>query len=737
MRLSIDKILFSAAATIAEPEERTAFLDYACRDDPALRRLLDEMLEMEDAAEDFFEPPPASEPEPGSESLDGVNARIGRYRLIERIGAGGYGVVYLAEQQEPVRRKVALKIVRLGMDTENVIARFQMERQALATMDHPNIARVLDAGATDSGRPYFVMELVEGEKITDFCDAHRLDLKERLELFVQVCQAVQHAHQKGVIHRDIKPSNVLVRSDAGLPVPKIIDFGIAKATADIAGHEATFTAFEQFIGTPAYMSPEQAAGVLDVDTRSDIHSLGVLLYELVVGRPPFDFFTAPERSLEEMRRILRDEEPPKPSSRLTALTVDELRDITASRRSESHKLIQTVKGDLDWIAMKAMEKDRNRRYETANGLALDVQRHLRNEPVSAGPPGRGYLLGKMVRRNKPVFLAGGLALLALFSGLAGSTWMFFRERDAHNEQQRLRQMAESARSNADRALASEAELRKHAEYRETLAQAAVKLAHNDMAGADAMLAAVPVDLAPSSLEAATSYRVVGEWHMKEGRWDQAAARFVGLARAMSSVDPSDSETVSRNLLQAAAALCRLDDRRRYEQFRRMAVERFGKSGNVDVAEQVVKATLLKPADEDLLKALKPLGILIERDLNSMDDPARNRGMVAWRHLSLTLFHYREGDLDNARVWANRCLQLPEANAARNASAGIIIAMIEARSGRPDNARRLIDVARPRVREKLSGRLEQGGSTEGYWFDWVNAGSLLDEAAALVNEGNAE
>ncbi len=739
MRPLIDKILFAAAAAIADRDEREVFLEYACRDHPALRKLLDELLGMQDATEDFFEFPSGSDLKQASsegEAKGAMNTRIGRYRLIERIGAGGCGVVYLAEQQEPVRRKVALKIVRLGMDTENVIARFQMERQALATMDHPNIARVLDAGATASGRPYFVMELVDGEKITDFCDAHRLDVMERLALFVQVCQAVQHAHQKGVIHRDIKPSNVLVRRDSGLPTPKIIDFGIAKAATGDTRNDTTFTTFDQFLGTPAYMSPEQAAGGLDVDTRSDIHSLGVLLYELVTGRAPFNFATAPARSVEEIRRILRDEEPPTPSARLAALPAEELGDVAARRRIDPLKLIQTVKGDLDWIAIKAMEKDRKRRYETANGLAMDVQRHLGNDPVSAGPPGRRYRFGKLVRRNRPVFLAGGLALLALLSGLGTSTWMFFREREARNEQERLRQVAEFARIKTDLALASEADLRRQAELRETVSQAAVQLTYGNAGAADALLAAVPLDLMPSSLEAANALRSVGEWHMQEGRWDQAAARFVALAKATSSVDPADSETLSRHLLPAAAALCHLDDRPRYEQFRRMVIDRFGNSGNVHVAEQTVKVILLKPADDELLARVEALGTLIERDLLA-DDPSKNRDMVAWRHLSLTLFYYREGNLAAAREWANRCLALPERNPARDGSVRIILAMIEARSDRPESARQLLDEAGPPVREKLAGRLEDGDGAEGYWFDWVNAGSLLDEATDLLSRTRAK
>jgi serine/threonine protein kinase len=304
--------------------------------------------------------------------------RIGRYKLLQQIGEGGCGVVYMAEQVEPVRRHVALKIIKLGMDTKNVIARFEAEQQALALMDHPSIAKVLDAGATDTGRLYFVMELVRGVKITDYCDKNHLPTRERLGLFIQVCQAIQHAHQKGVIHRDIKPSNILVTMNDGVPMPKVIDFGIAKATQQRLTDKTLFTAFEQFIGTPAYMSPEQAEmSALGIDTRSDIYSLGLLLYELLTGVTPFDAKDLLQAGLNELRRIIREQEPMRPSTRLSTMLHAELMTTAQCRQAEPPKLIHLVRGDLDWIAMKALEKERSRRYETANGLAMDVLRSVR------------------------------------------------------------------------------------------------------------------------------------------------------------------------------------------------------------------------------------------------------------------------------------------------------------------------------------------------------------------------
>ena len=332
-----------------------------------------------------FDQPPIIE-QPGS--------TIGPYKLLEQIGEGGMGTVFMAEQSQPVRRKVALKIIKPGMDTKQVIARFEAERQALALMDHPNIAKVHDGGTTEAGRPYFVMELVRGIPITDYCDREHLTIPERLDLFVLVCRAVQHAHQKGIIHRDLKPSNVMVTVIDGVPVPKVIDFGVAKATGQSLTDHTLFTAFHQFVGTPLYMSPEQAdlAGV-DVDTRSDIYSLGVLLYELLTGTTPFDQDTFRTAALDEMRRIVREEEPPKPSARLSTLR-DTPTSVSANRNANPRQLNRVVRGELDWIVMKALEKDRARRYETANDFAADVMRHLTDQPVGACPPSAWYRFSK-------------------------------------------------------------------------------------------------------------------------------------------------------------------------------------------------------------------------------------------------------------------------------------------------------------------------------------------------------
>jgi len=396
---------------------------------------------------------------PLSIQIERTGAMIGRYKLLEKIGEGGFGVVFMAEQVEPVQRKVALKIIKAGMDTKEVIARFEAERQAIALMDHPNIARALDAGATEAGRPYFVMELVRGIPITDYCDQKQLATRERLQLFIKVCQAVQHAHQKGVIHRDLKPSNVLVTEHDGEPVPKVIDFGVAKALGQKLTAKTLFTGFNHMVGTPAYMSPEQAAlSGLDIDTRADIYSLGVLLYELLTSVTPFDTESFREAALDEVRRMIRETEPPKPSTRLQTLG-EKLTDVAKQRRIEPAALSRLIRGDLDWIVMKCLEKDRKRRYETANGLATDVARHLNSEPVVARPPNNFYQFQKLVRRHKLAFAVTGAVLGSLIFGLGLFTWQWRQAITAREDATRKAKAELEAREQADQALGREAEAR--------------------------------------------------------------------------------------------------------------------------------------------------------------------------------------------------------------------------------------------------------------------------------------
>jgi serine/threonine protein kinase/tetratricopeptide (TPR) repeat protein len=422
--------IFGEALDLSSASERAAYLDRTCGGDAVLRCQVESLLAAHDRAGDFLDSPNIAMSADRPHPAEGPGTIIGPYKLLQEIGEGGMGTVWMAEQTAPVKRVVALKVIKAGMDSRQVLARFGAERQALALMDHPHIARVLDAGATEQGRPYFVMELVKGVPITRFCDERRLTPKERLELFIPVCEAVQHAHQKGVIHRDIKPSNVLVSLYDDKAVPKVIDFGVAKATGQRLSEATLFTGFGTVVGTPEYMSPEQAElNQLDIDTRSDIYSLGVLLYELLTGSTPLHHRRVQEAALLEVLRLVREEEPPKPSTRLD--TTEELPSIAANRNTEPRRLQGLVRGELDWIVMKALEKDRNRRYETAGSFAADVRRYLDDEPVHACPPSAWYRFRKFARRNKAALAAVMVMILAVLVAvvaMAVGTWLTARER---------------------------------------------------------------------------------------------------------------------------------------------------------------------------------------------------------------------------------------------------------------------------------------------------------------------
>jgi len=516
-----------------EAAERGAFLDGACRGDLALRAEVESLL----AHGTHESGGPTGRPVLESRSRlqqrgpvqEGPGSVIGSYRLLQRVGEGGFGTVYMAEQREPVRRRVALKVIKLGMDTKQVIARFEAERQALALMDHPNIAKVLDAGATQTGRPYFVMELVRGVPITEYCDKAEMATAERLRLFVLVCRAVQHAHQKGIVHRDIKPSNILVTLHDGEPVPKVIDFGIAKATNQELTERTVFTEFRQFIGTPEYMSPEQAEmSGLDIDTRADVYSLGVLLYELLTGTTPVDPVRLRGAGYDEIQRILREEEPLRPSTRLSTMGADAAV-VARKRRADPDHLSRSLRGDLDWILLKALEKDRSRRYETATSFALDVERHLRDEPVSASPPSRVYKLRKFVRRNRGLVTAAAIILAVLLLGIAGTSAGFLRARGALAGVREARRQAEAnahaAREEAarQRALAGffESSLISSGPWRFGSAAPAQVVDLLDLAAA--RLAAGEMADQPAN-RAVLAY-AIGYAYLERDRWDEALEHF--------------------------------------------------------------------------------------------------------------------------------------------------------------------------------------------------------------------
>jgi len=484
-----EETLFHEAMAKTNPQERAAFLEAACAGQPELRSAIEALLAASERPGSFLNKPAVARPAdtvdhtPATEAPGSV---IGPYKLLQQIGQGGFGVVYMAQQEMPVRRAVALKIIKAGMDTDQVIARFESERQALAMMDHPNIAKVLDAGATASGRPFFVMELVKGIQITEFCDKNHFSPETRLKLFIDVCHAIQHAHHKGIIHRDVKPSNVMVTLHDGVPVVKVIDFGVAKATAQKLTERTLFTAYGQMIGTPAYMSPEQAEmSGLDIDTRSDVYSLGVLLYELLTGTTPLEGERLREAGYAEMQRLIREEEPPRPSTRLSSLG-DSATVLAGNRGLDVTRLVQLLADDLDWVVMKALDKNRNRRYATPGSFAEDIDRYLRREPILARPPSTAYKLKKLVERNRVAVLTASLVAAALLVGLSAATWQAVRatraERSAiteRDEKERARQAAETQRKEAetqrDRATSAEKVARE---------QAAIAQAVNDFVQKD-------------------------------------------------------------------------------------------------------------------------------------------------------------------------------------------------------------------------------------------------------------
>jgi serine/threonine protein kinase/Tfp pilus assembly protein PilF len=585
--------IFLAAVELHRPEDWDAYLDQACAGDEELRRQVSLLLKahreagsVPGAAASGQGPTVAHQP-----AAEAAGVVIGPYKLLQQIGEGGMGTVFMAEQTRPVQRKVALKIIKPGMDSRQVIARFEAERQALALMDHPNIAKVLDAGTTDSGRPYFVMELVKGAPITRYCDENRLTPKERLALFIPVCQAVQHAHQKGIIHRDLKPSNVLVALYDGKPVPKVIDFGVAKATGQKLTERTLFTEFGAIVGTLEYMSPEQAGlNQLDIDTRSDIYSLGVLLYELLTGSTPLERKRLKEAAMLEVLRLIREEEPPKPSTRLS--TADESPSVAAHRGVEPKKLSALVRGELDWIVMKALDKDRSRRYETANGLAQDIERYLHDEPVQACPPSAVYRFRKFARRNKTGLAMAGLVLFFLVLLGGGVGWMV---RDWGAQQAVLEREVTLALEEAETVY-------KRDKLPEALA--AVKRAEALLAGgggseelrqrvrqwrADLDLIA---QLQEATIQAVKKNPVEGHWTHEEALPAYVAAfRAYGFDRASLSAEQAAQQIASRPPEIQLALIAGLDHWIDLE-------SRFGKKSSADQQQQAWLKALVQAADPD-------------------------------------------------------------------------------------------------------------------------------------------
>ena len=720
--------IFAEALEIESAEERQIYLNKACAGNRELLDMVTQLLGYHGEAQDYFKDATPTrisaveitqalsampeffeqldQPLPDD---DEVGKQIGNYKLLQKIGEGGGGNVYLAQQEKPVCRQVALKIIKMGMDTKSVIARFEAERQALALMEHPNIAHVLNAGETESGRPFFVMELVHGVRITTYCDENKLSIRQRLELFVQVCHAIQHAHQKGIIHRDIKPSKVLITLHNRAPVPKVIDFGIAKAIkGDLLGAVTFHTSSEPFVGTPAYMSPEQADYAhMDIDMRADIYSLGALLYELLCGKPPFDQKELMKAGLDEMRRTLREKEPPRPSVRFLQLSAEEQMETARNYGIEPRRLKALLGSELDWIAMKALEKDRQRRYETSDGLAMDVQRFIDHEPVLARPPSRIYRFQKLVRRNRATFVAVSVVTLALVLSATVSTRMFFRERAARLEQQRLR--LEQARMH-------EAEVN-----REHLTEAMILFAQGRWAEADRLVTGMP----PSEVTFAyaTMFRSLAGWNAGHGCWEKAATQ---MAPVIQIADPKLLER-TLDVLRYGPLLLKVGDLQGFDGFRRWAVSMYADSLEPVDVERVVKLCGLLPVDESLKAELIPMAEFVE---SSFAQVGRNpdRMSLAWRSFSLSLMKYRMGDYDGALSMIQQSLSYNANNEITVASLNLVSAMAHDRLHQKDLAAKDLDAAR-RVIENHVYAGEN--DVNAVWFDWVFAEILLQETKALV------
>jgi hypothetical protein len=737
----IEGMLIRAAAEFPDAVERARFLDWACRGDDRLRGHMEKLLLIQENSDRFFDFKPFEIIDGKRDGLaadaadegDGgeIGLRIGRYRLIQRLGEGGHGVVYQAEQEQPVKRQVALKLIRVGLDHEQVIARFELERQALAMMDHPGIARVLDAGATPTGRPFFVMQWVTGDLITGFCDKNRLSIRQRLEIFIRVCHAIQHAHQKGVIHRDIKPSNVLVSFHDGVPLPKVIDFGIAMATG--GGLAESDGEQEPILGTPNYMSPEQGRrGAPDVDTRTDIFSLGVLLCEILAAKTPFCPAEPAVLLTCELAHDIAKRRPKPPSAILTECTAAELAALAAARSCKPRDLIRLVRGDLDAIVMKCLQTSRHDRYDSASGLAEDIQRHLDHKLVAARRAGRRDRLAKLLRRNRLAFAVGGVAFFTLAAGFATSTWLFLRENQTRREQTRLRGEAEAAR-------AVEARLRGQAEVRNTCAQAAVRLSYGEIEQADQLLATIPTDMVPWSLEAAHTYRQIGNWHRNAGRFQQAAERFTALAVSISGVDSTDDDFVSSLCLPAAASTCDAGDWTRYEQVRRIALQRFGPTHSPCVAEQILKACTLRPAEPATMTKIAGLAAFLE---NTIGPEGRNDGdryQAAWNCYSLSLWYHRCQDPAQTLRWGMLSLQHDMESEARVHCVRLLQAMARHRMGETEEARKLVTEAAKPIRAFQESSSGQWNESNGFWawWDWTIAHILLKEAEALIGGSGAD
>lgn len=735
--------IFEAALSLDDPAARQEFLERAFRDNPAgLKRMQGLLASTPDATPFFLEagearghiaselfremspqPDLASPVMPPAPEL--IGSTIGPYHLVGCLGAGGSGIVYEAEQQHPVQRRVALKIITIDTGSASARARFDIERQALAIMDHANIAKVLDAGGIHNGSPYFVMELVEGESITSYCDREKLNIRQRIDLFMDVCGAIQHAHSKRIIHRDIKPSNVLVTLQDGKPVPKVIDFGIAKAVSAKLKIEPLVTSHDQFVGTPAYMSPEQVEMIgVDVDTRSDIYSLGVLLYELLTSHTPFDRTTLVDSGVAVMRKMLLDELHPRPSSRLTGTSGADLAAIADARHTDPARLLASIRGDLDLVVMKALEKDRNKRYETANALAGDLRMYLENKTVSARRPNNIYSFKKFISRNKVPFYSATAVAASIVMGFGTSMTLYFREKSALKEQERLSVEAEKSRD-------QEQQLRRQAQARANVSRVAFLLSEGHVKEADELLQGNPLESVEPSKEASSVFRGLGNWYATYGRWEEAVRCF-RLMNQATRLNTSSDILRGADLLITAPALLEFGDTAGYNAFRKDVMERLLPVTDSLEAEHILKACLLRKLSPDWLAKLDDAAKLCEQSIQGQSKST----FPAWEAFSLALYHYRKENFREVISIGEIGLSDPRIKEICAACMRVIMGVSRHRLGEHEAAAADLKWSASVVRKNRPGDPAEEKTVLPRWYDWSVASMLLEEAEASISSPHA-